>query len=223
MRLFLFILFVFPCAEASVLYIGDSQSAGYLGHLVFKDLIKRYAEDEVKVFGVGSSSPRHWSSAPTEKNGKWLCQRKGRMNSNYQISLKNYICKGPKNQPIYKTLLSQKPDVVIFQFLGNSVGFNNNYVKGKVKKLIDSLNHEKCLFLTSPPNYYEFTERNKKRASTEQAIVDAAGTRCQVYRGMQNGNLQGFAKNRDFYAGDKIHLTRKGAEAFFAQIQPYLP
>jgi lysophospholipase L1-like esterase len=208
-----------PSSRPSVLYIGDSQSASYLGGIIHKHLLKNFEERDIYLYGVGSSSPRHWSATRNEKGGKWLCSRKGRFNGSKGIPLNEKICRGEKENMIYSYLNLKKPDYVIFQFLGNSMGFNGPYIKEKITKLLN----QDCLFITSPPYFHELKDKNLLRKQTENYFLAAIKDRCRLVSGMTDENLKGFAKDRDNYLGDKIHLSSKGADEFFKQIKPQLP
>ena len=224
----LFLLFSLTSASVEakskkVLYIGDSQSAGYLGNIVYNELLKTYKADQVDVFGISSSSPRHWGDAKSSKNGTWLCGRKGRHNEKFPIPLKSKICNGKSNQAAFDYLLSQKYDHVFIQFLGNSVAFKESYIKNKVSQLVSFLDKEKCVFITTPPHYYTLAENNQKRIKVESYFIEAINGRCKVVRGMTDKNLKTFAKVRNHYQPDKKHLSLKGAEEFFKQFKDLLP
>jgi hypothetical protein len=228
-----FILFVsFACTTAerepassykSVLYIGDSQSAGHLGRFVFDHLSKSFEKKDIQVYGIGSSSPRHWGDPGTSKNGRWLCKRSGRFNSYFNIPLNEKLCSGDENKSAFHHVNRKKPDLVIFQFLGNSMGFNGSYIKKRVKQLLDEIEGQDCIFITSPPYYKDLAEKNKLRIETEKHFKDAVGERCQFVQGMSEENLSTFLLESDHYVGDKIHLSKKGASVFFEQVRPFLP
>jgi hypothetical protein len=207
----------------SVLYIGDSQSAGHLGRHIFDHLSKSFEDKDIQIYGVGSSSPRHWADPGMSKNGQWLCKRSGRFNTQFNIPLKDKICSENKEYSAFQYINRKKPDLVIFQFLGNSMGFNGNYIKKKVKRLLEEIDGQDCIFITSPPYYKELTEKNKLRVETERHFKNAVGERCQFIQGMSEENLSSFLLERDHYVGDKIHLSKQGARVFFEQLRPFLP
>ena len=207
----------------SVLYIGDSQSAGHLGRYVFDHLSKTFDAKDIQVYGIGSSSPRHWGDPGNTKNGEWICKRTGRFNTEFEIPLKDKICSENKDKSAFHHVNKNKPDLVIFQFLGNSMGFSGSYIKEKVKQLLDEIQGQDCIFITSPPYYKDLEEKNKIRVETEKHFKDAIGERCQFVQGMSEENLATFLLERDHYVGDKIHLSKKGAGVFFEQIRPFLP
>ena len=82
---------------------------------------------------------------------------------------------------------------------------------------------EKCTFITSPPYHYSLQKENQRRALVESYFIKAIGKRCNIIQGMNSLNLENFSKRLDHYAKDRMHLTRKGAKAFFKQIEPFLP
>jgi hypothetical protein len=229
--------------NSTILYIGDSQSAGFLGGLVFHELSNRFKEEHINVYGVGSSSPRHWADSIKGKSGKWLCdsKRRGRFNKNYQIDLKSRICNVKGNESIYGSLNSKKPDYVVFQFLGNSMNQSNKSIDRNIKSLLGNLGNQECLFVTSPPFYHgdvnpnktnlskvekkyiSLIEKNKHRLVTENRIINAVDGRCTIVRGMIGNDMIKFSHDRENYAGDAIHLSRKGAANFLKHFKNSLP
>lgn len=207
----------------TVLYIGDSQSAGHLGRFAFNHFKEKFEEKNIHVYGISSSSPRHWGDPGTSKNGKWICERKGRYNNQFNIPLKEKVCSGDKNHSAFHHINKVNPDLVVFQFLGNSMGFNGGYIKKKVEQLFVEIGNTDCVFITSPPYYHELKEKNKLRLETEKHFIDAIGSRCEIVKGMNEENMRTFLLDRDHYVGDRIHLSKKGASVFFEQIKPYLP
>lgn len=213
-----------PSSTASVLYIGDSQSEGYLGGLVYKHLKDISKVQDIRLFGIGSSSPRHWGDPRSSKNSMWLCKRSGRMNDKSRIPMNDKICAGTEGESSFSFLNKTKSDLVIFQFLGNSMGFNETYIQNKIENLLSALNQEQeCLFITSPPYYKSLKEKNKLRSKTQEFFLSAIGSRCRVVKGVSEETLATYAKQRDNYLGDKIHLSKKGANEFFKMIIPELP
>ena len=233
MILIFIILFLFSCTHAhrnpsspasKVLHIGDSQTAGYFGKFLYEHFKKEGHFESIRVFGVGSSSPRHWSAPQQEKNGQWLCERKGRLNLQFEVPLKDSICPKEPEVSAFSLLNKEKDSFVIFQFLGNSMGFSEDYIKSKIQILLSELSPtQECLFITSPPYYHELEERNQLRTKTEEFFISAIGDRCTIYRGMNQDNMNTFRYQRDHYLGDRIHLSQKGALNFYKQIAPYLP
>lgn len=233
MKLLLILLCLVSCSQAErrpnstpsqILHIGDSQSAGYFGKILHDHLQDSERFESIRVFGIGSSSPRHWSALQKEKNGQWLCQRKGRYNQQFPIPLKEKVCSQRMEESAFTHLNKGKKDFVIFQFLGNSMGFNEEYIREKVQLLLSELSpSQECLFLTSPPYFHELEERNELRVKTEKYFVKAIDKRCTLYRGMNRDNMNHFRYQRENYLGDRIHLSQKGAQEFFKQILPYLP
>lgn len=120
-----------PASKPSILYIGDSQKKGALGGIIHEHLLKSFNETEIFIYGIGSSSPRHWSATKNDKNGEWLCSRKGRFNGTTNISLGEKVCPLEDQSMIFSHLNREKPEFVIFQFLGNSMGFNRAYISEK--------------------------------------------------------------------------------------------
>lgn len=138
--------------------------------------------------------------------------------------MKKEICAGTKGESSFSYLNSKKSDLVIFQFLGNSMGFNESYINKKVNLLLSELSQEQqCLFITSPPYYKDLVSKNELRATTQEFFIKAIGSRCRVVKGITEHSLQNYAHQRDNYLGDRIHLSKKGAQEFFKLIVPELP
>lgn len=213
-----------PSSVNSVLYIGDSQSEGYLGGMVYRHLNEVSKVKNIRLFGIGSSSPRHWGDSRDSKNSKWLCKRSGRKNDRSRVPMKDEICAGINNESAFSFLNAKKNDFVVFQFLGNSMGFNENYINEKIGNLLNDLgNEQQCLFITSPPYFKDLVERNELRQKTQDFFLKAIGSRCKVVKGITDLTLQTYARERDNYLGDRIHLSKKGAATFFELIAPELP
>ena len=230
--LFIGVFFLFSCSmgqrqtaseNKEVLFVGDSQTAGSLGELVHDHLKNHLPAESFEVYGVGSSSPRHWGKERKSKDGQWLCKRTGRYNASYEIPLKRKLCSGTEDQSIFSHINRFRSNLVVFQFLGNSVGFSESQINKNINELLNSLGNQDCLFITSPPHYFELEEKNKVRHETENYFIKAIGSRCKVIRGMSEENLKVFQYQRNYYLNDKIHLSQAGAQAFFEQFKNSLP
>ena len=79
------------------------------------------------------------------------------------------------------------------------------------------------MFITSPPNYIEREAKNKIRFRAQSYFLEAIGDRCKVVKGMTEENMKNFATVRENYAKDKVHMSTRGARAFFEQIIDSLP
>jgi len=169
---------------SSVLYIGDSQSAGPLGALVYEHLQQNFHDDDIRLYGVGSSSPRHWasllSSQDNRKYMKWLCskKRRGRIALKTKVFMQNTLCGGSGDESVFSYLNQGQPDLVVFQFLGNSMKVQPLEIRNHIHNLLGQLGEgQKCLWITSPPYYRgangKFTKRNQKRVATEDVFVEA--------------------------------------------------
>jgi lysophospholipase L1-like esterase len=207
-----------------ILYIGDSISAGPLGSLIYEHLSARVGEKgSVNLYGVVSSSPRHWAPAKKSKGAKWLCKQKGRKNSKYPTSVTKDICPRRRSvSPIRHLAKKNEPTLVIFQFLGNSMGMSESSIKRNVTSLIDQVPGAKCIFITSPPYHQSINSQNTKRLQTANRFLKAVDNRCEVFNGMAKERLEKFRENRDYYAGDKKHLSKKGAAVFFNELKELL-
>ena len=212
-----------PHFQESVLFIGDSQTEGYLGEMTYDFLMDDKRVGKIALYGVGSSSPRHWADARGSKNSEWLCQRKARYNNQLRVNLTQNLCPPNKEGSIFQHLNEKKPELVVFQFLGNSMGFSESYINDKVQMLFAKMeDHQRCLFITSPPYYKELVEKNKLRLKTQDYIAKAAGSRCKIILGYTNTSYPKFAMERDNYLSDRIHLSKKGALLFFNMFKEYL-
>lgn len=212
-----------PASLAKVLFIGDSQTAGNLGKFTYQHLREKYSNSEIELYGIGGSSPRHWSASPREKEGQWLCSQHGRINGKSNVKMKDHVCRGNANEMIYAHLNRKKTEYVVFQFLGNSMGFSQQQITEKVQLLLGQLDGQECLFITSPPFYHELEEKNKLRKTTEDYFINAIGNRCKIYAGMSKENFEIFAHDLENYLDDRIHLSEKGAETFALQFKDLLP
>ena len=243
-------LFTYSCTQLStkdkrlpsngtvrILHIGDSQTKGPFGKLLFDHLSTR--GNEVHVLGVSSSSPRHWASVKGERASNWLCKQTSRYNdSTYKshISMKDSLCldRLPNESVFKKSLDSYRPDLVIFQFLGNSMGRSQKKIKKSIHALLNTLSDEQgCIFITSPPYYKDLVERNKKRAQTHSYFLDALSSfsdepRCDVIEGFK---MPSFSSQSDYFytikngkkRGDGMHFNKKGARRYLDYIIDYLP
>lgn len=204
-----------------ILYIGDSFSAGYLGGYVYEHLKQKVGTNgDVNLYGVVSSSPRHWAPVKNSQGAKWLCRQEGRKNASYPTNVKKSICpKRRKNSPISHLMQAHNPHTVIFQFLGNSMGMSERGIINNVTNLIDQIDGAKCYFILSPPYHQSIDSQNAKRKLTSERFIKAIAGRCEIYNGMDEANLPQFKAERDHYAGDKKHLSRTGARVFFNDLK----
>jgi len=227
----------------AVLYIGDSQSAGPLGKVVYEHLQKKIDASDINLYGVGSSSPRHWGSNRTSPQfgeyNEWLCdpKRKARVGLAQRVSTQASICKRNSRESVFSNLNVERPGFVIFQFLGNSMRMSDEMIVNRIQNLLAKLDDsQKCLWITSPPYYRglgdKFETRNKRRAETEAIFVQAIGDRCDVFRGMQDDNWERFAQTYEYYyskdetgriRGDGMHFNTQGARAFYETFKHKLP
>jgi hypothetical protein len=200
----------------SVLWIGDSQTHFSLGEHVYPKLISKFGLSEVSLYGVGGSSPRHWGQPRSiaSENFDWLCDqsRMGRVNEKGNILIESKICRGPGNitMPIGFSVMDKvnhsKPDLVVFQFLGNSMGLISEAIRRNVSQLLKSLDfRQECIFVSSPPFHKDLEDRNQLRAQTEMYLADAVGNRCKFIYGMRVATLMRY--ERSFYNEDKVHLN----------------
>ncbi|MCP4911683.1 MAG: hypothetical protein GY909_01080 [Oligoflexia bacterium] len=226
MKLILIFLVVSIATSANdrLLFIGDSQTEGFLGNIVHQHLKRNSTYKDIKVIGVGGSSPRHWADKKDSRSAQWLCERTGRVDQNSNIPMAPLLCPQGSSSSAFEVINSESTMYVIFQFLGNSMGRSEDFIKSKVESLLGSLrSDQKCLFTTSPPYFKELTERNILRRRTQDYIVSAIQGRCDVVIGFTDETLNNFASKRDYYLEDKIHLTYKGAMAFFEMFKAKLP
>ena len=200
-------------ADHKILFLGDSQSAGFLGRIIFDHLIESHSAENVNVYGVSASSPRHWGSPQKSWSGNWLCNRKGRHNTGFEIPLKSKICGADKNKSALEHLMSDATHVV-FQFLGNSTQLEEEMIKRHLQNLLKKIGKRKCVFITSPPHFH-VASTNKRRKEVEDLFVKTIGDQCQVSRGMSGSEIAEFSKEIENYLKDRVHLSRKGAQRFF--------
>ena len=138
--------------------------------------------------------------------------------------MKKNLCSHSGEDSIFSKLNEKKADMVVFQFLGNSMGFNESYISKKINNLLGALDESQtCLFITSPPYYKDLVEKNELRLKTQDYFVKAIGSRCKIVEGVTAETLKGYAFNRKNYLGDRIHLSKQGAANFFEMIKQDLP
>lgn len=211
-------------ANERLLFIGDSQTEGFLGNIVHQHLQRNSSFKDIKVIGIGGSSPRHWADKKDTRSAQWLCERSGRIDQNRGIKMAPVLCPQGSNSSAFEVINSENTKFVVFQFLGNSMGRSEEFIKQKVEAMFSVLRaDQKCLFTTSPPYYKDLTERNTLRRTTQEYILSAIQGRCEVVVGFTDETLQSFATKREYYLEDKIHLTQKGAMAFFEMFKEKLP
>lgn len=206
----------------SILHIGDSQTRGPFGKFIYQYLKEK--SDNVNVYGVSSSSPRHWVAPTYEMN--WLCKQNSRHNENATKSMKKNVCsiKKQTTNGFAEVLKRHSPDIVFFQFLGNSMQRSRKQILTSLKQLLSMLNkRQKCVFITSPPYYKDLVERNKLRGETHRHFLDGIGKRCRVVQGF---HMPGYADRYDYFytvkngktRGDGMHFNAKGAQAYMDYI-----
>ena len=212
--LFFFVINLSSASANQVLSIGDSQSAGYLGQIIYEALESNgHGAD---VYGVSSSSPRHWGSPGDSWNGRWLCNRTGRHNQSFEIPLKDKICRPNKKKASLQILLEGKNySQVIVQFLGNSAHLSKKDIVNNLNQLLDIVGKRNCLFVTSPPHFARSNGTNIKRKQVEEIFVSTIGNRCKISLGMSGSEMEKFSKDPSNYIEDKVHLSKKGARLFF--------
>jgi|GEM_PF-3165556 len=215
----------------TVLWIGDSQTHGNLGKLVYPLMTSKYGESNIELYGVGSSSPRHWSQtrSANSEHFDWMCDqwRYGRINKSGNGPVKGTLCETaegaliPEGLSVFDHVNRSKPDLVVFQFLGNSMGWSQEAINQNVGNLLKSLDdRQECIFISSPPFLAELVEANVLRAQTELFLANAVGDRCHFVYGMQvASNMRDV---RSFYNDDRIHLSPSGAEHFYNLIKNQL-
>lgn len=208
----------------TLLHIGDSQTEGPFGKLLYHYLAKR---DQVHLYGVSGSSPYRWIAPVVDSNGEnsWLCQKKARYNdSSYKnrIAMKEQVCSAGDQRvsPFGKLLDTHEPDIVFFQFLGNSMSRSRKEILRDVGALLKMLeDNTKCVFITSPPYHHSLKKRNVLRGKTHDHFLEAIGQRCQVIEGF---NMAGFSDQDDYFyrvvdgkrRGDGMHFNAKGAAKY---------
>lgn len=216
------VMFASSAMASSVLFLGDSQSHGPFGRHMYKFFLENASLENVHVYGVGSSSPRHWISSKEQRDGKWLCKRKGRFNSSQSASIKKHICKKSKpRESAFKYLVrTTSPNWVVFQFLGNSTGFSKEFIQKRLKEVMQALPEKsRCAFITSPPHYISKEKANVKRERVQGYFAEVISERCLFIPGVTQETLQGFAANSKNFWPDKMHMSELGAKRFFEYVK----
>ena len=131
-------------ADAStVLFIGDSQSAGPFGKTL--DQLLR-AENKVMTRAVNGSVGKWWNTGQQSPSYQW----------NWGKNFNGTEVSSFRSTPILSKLVHQtKPDFVIMQFGGNYVGWEKEKLTKDVRDMIQTVTETgaKCMFVTGPDTY----------------------------------------------------------------------
>lgn len=159
------VLFLVDVAQAStVLFIGDSQSAGPFGKNL--DQLLR-GQNKVLTRAVNGSTGSWWVNGHASSSYKW----------NWGKNLDGKEVKGFQQTPIFSKLVDQaKPDYVILQFGGNYVGWSQEKIKADMDALIGPIQkaNAKCMFVSGPDTYVN----RDLLPDTIDKIQAAIGDRC---------------------------------------------
>ncbi|MEO0336728.1 MAG: SGNH/GDSL hydrolase family protein, partial [Pseudomonadota bacterium] len=219
-----------------VLLIGDSQSEGNYGTFL-RELLNDLSAgpgacdgvasqaNNVSLYAVGSSSPRHWVDTGRNPDfAGWFCtsSRQMRMHLPAQRTQSiptSRICQEGRS-PFQNLIQQTDPDVVVMTFGVNSIGFRGT-VRERVKTMLGQIPPDKpCLFIASPPSVlpnHQATEDQIAQALREfnaERRSQGLGT-CGFVPGRSATNVNRFEANRNTYlTRDGYHLRDAGARYF---------
>ncbi|NQZ00495.1 MAG: SGNH/GDSL hydrolase family protein [Bdellovibrionales bacterium] len=219
-----------------VLLLGDSQTEGQYGTYL-RNLLSDLSRgpgacegitsqtNDVSLYAVGSSSPRHWNdTGRRDGRGSWFCSssRRMRMHLPGQSSQEvraNRLCEDGRS-PFQGLIRQTDPDVVVMTFGVNSIGFRST-VRERVETMLSQLPpNMPCLFVASPPSVLGNHQATEDQIA--QALQNFNATRtangqetCAFIPGRTATNVNRFEANRGRYlAGDGYHLQEEGAQYF---------
>ncbi len=231
-------------SPTKILVIGDSHMEGDYGRHLYNHLEKKYGEGNITVYGVGNSSIRHWvnyrdPAIETDKdnrdNADWLCKgsRSGNIRLNDSIVSKaerttHPLCSSDLSVSALSFVISQtSPDIVIFQFLDNSLAFGYSFIEDKVRKFYEQTATRKCIYISTHPFHINKHTKITSQEATQAHFVRALEAvrrekgldkGCQVIKGVTEETKKQFASDVKNYGADKWHLSSTGAEALAATV-----
>ena len=214
-----------PGRSLTILHIGDSQSSGtrFAKHMVAFLRTPRAScpgakaiNNTVYSYAKVSSAARHWS-AGSGSNKTWLCGAKTVYTNGTASANTNgaALCSGITNKStsIFEKLIAQhKPTAFLIQLGGNSAGFSESYVKGKVKQMMDQLPTGSLCFWVSPS--FSSSKYLTKRKAVEKWLKDSlhAYTRikCSLLTSIDEMSRQ--TRCTSFNSSDGLHMTSCGSQ-----------
>lgn len=252
-KLLFLTLFLTSFAHAkSILYLGDSQSYGAMGTMMAEDFEKgtslclehQAPEDEVTLLAVVGSSPRHWGDTQKRPGmGDWLCKQKMKQ---YQTgkrtvhTVDNPFCDESirnKTSVLAAAINQINPDMVVFQFLGNSSwiytqamqlpadqreAYLERTIKTYLASVLEPVGNRECLFMTSNPVHISKLQAIKQRQQLQaifKRYIAEINPNCQFLAGNTDASVALISHNATHFQRDKVHLTAKGGRVFVDYIK----
>lgn len=161
------ILLVTPTFASTILFVGDSQSAGPFGKKL--DTLLRQ-DHQVMTRAVCGSVGDWWQTGHVSSCSKW----------NWGRNIDGTEVSAFSKTPILSTMVNQTtPDFVVLQFGGNYKSMNDQQVCEDVEKLISTAKKRgaKCMFVTGPDT---FKDREFLPATIER-LEAAAKDECYFF------------------------------------------
>jgi lysophospholipase L1-like esterase len=139
--IFTFIALTTHVQAASVLYIGDSHSAGHFGKRL--DSLLRTLEVSVATFAKGGSKVGSWVTGDTTEWGLFKRSPKGQV---------TYGPKGGKTPMLSYLIEYHKPQKIIVALGTNNVGQTSEAFRDELIQMMDIIRASgaKCLWVTPP-------------------------------------------------------------------------
>jgi hypothetical protein len=242
----------------SVLYFGDSQSYGAMGTMMAQDLEKgdelchiiqseeqdEGSIDQVTLLAVVGSSPNHWGDASLATGGgKWLCEQTMKQYETGKDVLRavgTKYCQAARNQNISvveAAIQLVNPDLVVFQFLGNSAWFYQRAqqlpaeqreaylqktIKAHLQSILEPVGERQCLFISSNPTHISKGGSIIERRNLQEVFkryVALIKPECQFLEGNTEESVRLLSHDPANYAADKVHMSAKGGRIFVDYIK----
>lgn len=224
--------------------LGKTNRGGKFGDYIY-DFLKYYPAtckanrlpqlgNEIDFHAVPGSSFHSWAGLPKllgqENKSHSICKKHEKTLLRNRLQKKKMEC--PKGQnSIIQNYIDKQLDVFVFQFLGNSVYVPEHQLALHVKGFLDGWPADKpCVYISSMPYLDpDGTRQNKNfiRQITQFSIqyilnelrLRAGGKRCSVVENMSTDTLNDFAKKKENYLDDGVHLSDAGAKNFFTRVR----
>lgn len=213
-----------PGTSVTALYIGDSQSSGTNFAKLIVDYLRNPSNhcsntqtknNTVFSYAKVSSASRHWSElSGSSKN--WLCgaskvYTNGTASSNTTGSK---LCSGITNQSksIFQKLVAQhQPTTFLIQLGGNSMGFSETYVKGRIKRMLDQMPAGSTCFWVTPSfsSSKYINQRRNVEKWTKDTLKGYTRLTCHVLTSIDEVSRQTTCSS--FNSSDGLHMTSCGS------------
>jgi lysophospholipase L1-like esterase len=220
-------------------------------------------QNYVTQLAVSGSSPHHWSALAGDPqfsrvDSSWQSWILGQLMKKNETNHRSQVLSSRSN-PFYRLTREENsslieavvkeinPQLVVFQFLGNSVGFYEQslslsssrqepYLNNTIKRHLENLlavtlnphHPRKCLFITSSPLEIKNSTQNRKnqrRQETQNLMenyIRQINPSCEIIKGISEDSIALISGNSRHFVGDGVHLSRLGAQVFVDYLTPSL-